>query len=383
MATMYKRTLTLSNYSFFLFGPRGTGKTTCLRNLLPDALWVNLLNNSEYYSLSSDPSAFRKMVLAKESGGWIVIDEVQKMPSILNEVHDILSLHGKKYLFALSGSSARKLKNSETNLLAGRALDKKFFPLTFSELENEFDLDRILQFGSLPAVCNEPSLREDILESYVGTYLKEEIQQEALVENLESFSRFLKVSALMNGNIIEYSSTGRDCGVARKTVERYFQILTDTLISYTLPAWQPRMKVKEYTKPKNYFFDTGVVRALCGRIRSPLHDLEKGLLLETFLLNEIRAANSYLGLGYELSHYRDQSGDSDIIISNGSEFIGLEIKNSSNWKKEFGRSLNMMIKEKKISRAYGVYRGNKELKDDSILVFPVESFLKKLWNKNL
>jgi predicted AAA+ superfamily ATPase len=383
MAKVYKRLLTIPNYSFFLFGPRGTGKTTCLREHLPAALWFNLLTNTDYLPIISDPEFFRKRVLAQESGGWIVVDEVQKAPSVLNEIHDLLSLHGKKYLFALSGSSARKLKNSEANLLAGRALDLRFFPLTSAELASDFHLDTVLQYGSLPAVWNEKDLRAEILEAYVGTYLREEIQQQALVENLEAFSRFLRVAALMNGNVMEYASTGRDCGVARKTVERYFQILADTLICHSVPAWQPRMKVKEYSKPKIYFFDTGVVRSLSGRIRAPLHDLERGLLLETFLINEIKAASSYLGLGYDLSHYRSEAGESDIIISTGSGVVGVEIKSSTNWKRGFGVGLNLMLRNRKIQRAYGVYRGHHELRDNGILVFPVERFLGALWSRRV
>lgn len=229
------------------------GKTTWLREQLPNALWFNLLRDQDYLPLLTEPALLKKAVESQPTGSWVVIDEVQKLPQLLNEVHDLISLHGKGYRFALSGSSARKLRRLNANLLAGRVLDLRFFPLTSKELQNDFDLQRALEFGTLPSVYTDSDNAAGILESYVGTYLREEIQQEALVENLESFGRFLKVAANLNGTTLEISAVSRDVGVVRKTVERYFQTLFDTLICFILPAWRPRLKVRERGRSKFYF----------------------------------------------------------------------------------------------------------------------------------
>jgi len=383
MAIMYCRSLVTPNSSFFLFGPRGTGKTTWLRAALPEALWFNLLLDSDFLPLLGDTRSFRQRVVAAKPGSWIVIDEVQRLPSLLNEVHDLISVHGKTYRFALSGSSARKLRRLNANMLAGRAFDRKFFPLTSAELGTDFELERAITFGTLPAVATDLDDAADILQSYVGTYLREEVQQEALVQSLDSFGRFLKVAALMNGNQLEYSATARDCGVARKTVERYFATLVDTLVAFLLPAWQPKLKIRETNKPKFYFFDAGVVRQIAGKIRTPVHDLERGHLLETYLLHELRAASSYLNLGLELSYYGTGEEEVDIVISQGDFHIGIEIKSSVAWRRENGRALKKLIARKKLAKAIGVYRGDQILKDDTLTVLPVSEFLKRVWSGDL
>ncbi len=383
MANMYTRSALCPNHSFFLFGPRGTGKTTWLRQSIEASLWVNLLLDSEYVSMISDPGLFRRQVLSHSNGGWVVVDEVQRVPGILNEVHDLISLYGDKYKFALSGSSARKLRRMEANLLAGRVLDLKFFPLTSREMSSDFDLVRTLSIGALPGVVTDQTYCHQILDSYVSTYLREEIQQEALVHSLDSFARFLRVAALMNGCQLSTSSLSRDCGVARKTVERYFQTLVDTLIAFQLPAWQPKVKVREVKRPKFYFFDCGVVRALTGRHRQQLHDLEIGLLLETFIISELRAANMYQGVGAEFSYYADKGKESDVIVSCGTTSLGIEIKSSSSWRKEDGKGLNQLLRENRIKRGIGVFRGTKMLRESLVEVYPVEDFLRLLWNGEL
>lgn len=380
---MYQRCLSQPDYSFFLFGPRGTGKTTWLREKFPDCLWFNLLLDSDFLPLLGETEIFRRRVLSQPPGSWVVVDEVQKLPGLLNEVHDLISRHGKKYLFALSGSSARKLKRLNVNLLAGRVLDRRFFPLTSEELGEDFSIEKALSTGSLPVVCQERKYSPDILESYVGTYLREEIQQEALVENLESFGRFLKVAAVLNGSVLQISSVARECGVARKSAERYFQTLVDTLVGFFLPAWQPHVKVRESQRPKFYFFDPGVVRALTSRVRFPLHDLEKGILLETYILHELRASVSYLQNGAELAYYGRRGEEADLIINLGGKIYGIEIKASGFWRREYGKTLRKLLQEKKIVRAIGVYTGEKEIMENGILVLPVDAFLKRLWEQTI
>ena len=193
-----------------------------------------------------------------------------RLPSVLNEVHALIAEHGNNYRFALSGSSARNLKRLDVNLLAGRAINRRFFPLIADELDYHCDPDRVLRLGLLPQIQAETDYAIEALEAYVGNYIREEIQQEALVRNLESFARFLEVAALMNGQIVNVAGIARDAAVARPTVQGYFATLVDTLIGFWLPAWRKRAKAKEVASPKFHLFDPGVARALAGRLREPL-----------------------------------------------------------------------------------------------------------------
>ena len=214
---MITRRYDLPDHSFFLFGPRGTGKTTWLKHVLPDALWFDLLRTQVVLALSRQPESFRQQVEALPRGRWVVIDEVQRMPALLNEVHALIADHGRAYRFALSGSSACKLKRLDVNLLAGRAINRQFFPLTASELGYDVSVNRVLQFGLLPQIHAEIDRAVDVLDAYVATYVREEIQQEALVRNLASFARFLEVAALVNAQVVNVAGIARDAAVARPT----------------------------------------------------------------------------------------------------------------------------------------------------------------------
>lgn len=375
MAAMYTRTLSLPNYSFFLFGPRSTGKTTWLRTEIPNALWFNLLRDAELLPLMGDPTLFRKQLEAY-SGGWVVLDEVQKYPALLNEIHDLMTTYPDRFLFALSGSSARKLRRQGVNLLAGRAIQRQFYPLTRLELGPDFSLARALDVGTLPLIVAKPELSQELLIAYVGTYLKEEIQQEALVEDIGSFHRFLTVAALLNGTTPNISSVSRDVGVARKTVERYFDILIDTLVAFWLPAWKTKARVKEVSRPKFYFFDCGIVRAIRNRLGLPATPEEQGILLETYMLHEIRAYLNLTGSLGELSYW-NAYGESevDIIWRYGETVVGIEIKSSREWRREYGSALKRLHKEGVITKAFGIYGGDRALNDDNVVVFPVLKFL--------
>jgi len=376
---MYKRLLTLPDYSFFLFGPRGTGKTTWLRHKFPGALWKNLLLDDDYLPLVSDRPSLRGEVEALPSGSWVVIDEVQRIPALLNEVHDLLARHGERYKFAMSGSSARKLRRLDVNLLAGRAIERRMFPFTFAELGKDFDLRGALTHGTLPPVIQKQEYAADILTAYVGTYLKEEIRQEALVEDVGSFHRFLKIAGIMNGEVVNVSAVSRDASAARSTVERYFEILVDTLIGFWLPGWQPHLKVRERSSPKFYLFDTGVARALTGRIRDPLSDLEVGKLLETYILHELRAAIWSQNCGGELCYWRSSAGvEVDFIWTGGEKSVAVEVKAAKKWQKGYGRALNELASAGVVRRAYGVYQGKQALKYGDVLVLPCIEFLKRL-----
>jgi len=379
---MYARELALPDRSFFLFGPRGTGKTTWLRTVLPDAHWVNLLVDRVLVRLVRDPERFAQEVEALPAGSWVVVDEVQKLPALLNEVQDLLVKHRQRQRFALTGSSARKLKRGDINLLAGRVINRKFFPLTAAEMGDDFAVEDVLRFGSLPAVVSErggDAARIDLLEAYAENYLTQEIRHEALVKRLDSFTRFLEVAALMNAQVTNVAGIARDAAVARPTVQGYFEILIDTLVGTWLPAWRPRAKVKEVGHPKFYFFDTGAVRALAGRLREPLADPERGHLLETYVLHELRAWVNRSGCGGQLAYWRTPSGSEvDFIWSRAGKAVGIEVKAASRWRRGDGAALKQLREDLHVRRAFGVYLGREALRDGPIDVLPLRQFLLRL-----
>jgi predicted AAA+ superfamily ATPase len=384
MLAMIARQYRLPDHSFFLFGPRGTGKTTWLKHVLPDALWFDLLRTQAVLALSRQPESFRQQVEALPRGRWVVIDEVQRMPTLLNEVHALIADRGSAYRFALSGSSARKLKRLDVNLLAGRAINRQFFPLTASELGYDLAVDRVLRFGLLPQIHTEIDHAIDVLDAYVANYVREEIQQEALVRNFASFARFLEVAALVNAQVVNVAGIARDAAVARPTVQGYFATLEDTLMGCWLPAWRKRAKVKEVASPKFYLFDPGVARALAGRLREPLDGLERGFLLETWVLHELRAAMASRNLGGSLYYWRTPAGtEVDFIWTRGARAVGIEVKAATTWRREYGSALKGLIDQGVLSAGCGVYTGSAELKDGPLRIWPVMRFLKALTAGNI
>jgi predicted AAA+ superfamily ATPase len=384
---MISRRLPVVAKSFFLLGPRGTGKSTWLRSHYPQAKWFNLLKNIELLRLMQDPELFRKEVEILSPGSWVIIDEIQRHPALLNEVHDLLASHPKgHYLFALTGSSARKLKRSGVNLMAGRAVQKKMFSFVSSELGSDFKIETLLKFGSLPEcwLSDTDQDRIEFLESYLDTYLREEIKEEALVRKLEPFSRFLKVASIMNGQQVNLAALARDAGVSRPTAQGYFEVLEDTLIGFWLPSWRPKVKVKEVANSKFYFFDPGVVRALAGKLRETLSETDRGFLLETFLLNEIQAYISYNGIGGNIFYWRTPSGtEIDLIFESATDSkirIGFEFKSSKRWKSEYSRPLAEMIEDGILQKGYGVYLGGTAQLDRGVKIYDLATFLSLLWD---
>lgn len=379
MTIMFTRRQMAPGSSFFLLGPRGTGKSTWLRTAFPQARWYDLLHTEEYVRLLTDPSVFRREIEALTGGGWVVVDEVQRIPPLLNEVHSLIARGGDRWRFALCGSSARKLRRLDVNLLAGRAINRAFFPLSWSELGGRVKVDEILALGLLPAVRNQPGRAIDLLEAYAANYLREEIQQEALVKELGSFARFLKVAGLLNAQVVNLSNVASEAAVARITVQRYFEILVDTLVGFWLPAWQPRLKVRERAAPKFYFFDPGVARAAAGRIRFPLHELEQGPLLETWILHELRAHLACHNLGGELSYYRTGAGlEVDFVWQGPTVRVGIEVKASPRWRPEHGAALKELLARDAIQRAVAVYTGSLPQQDGPVRVLPVQEFCASL-----
>lgn len=381
MLAMYTRLLSLPPRSFLLLGPRGCGKTTWLREKLPKAHWYNLLLDRELLRLMRDPGLFRREIDALPAGSWVVVDEVQKLPALLNEVHDALTTSPKRWRFALTGSSARRLRREDANLLAGRVISRQMYTLTIAELKARPPVDDLLRFGGLPLVRTERVLatRIDLLEAYVETYLTQEIRTEALVRSLESFTRFLEVAALANGQVTNVAGLARDSAVARPTVQGYFEVLTDTLLGAWLPAWRPRAKVKEVQHPKFYLFDCGVVRALSHRLREPLDSTERGHLLETLVFNELRAHIAYSGCGGELSYYRTPSGtEVDFIWVRGKHRIGIEVKAAKQWRPEHGRALRELQEQKVLTASHAIYLGDTPQQEGSVSVRPLHRFLEEL-----
>jgi predicted AAA+ superfamily ATPase len=376
---MYTRRLERPDRSFFLLGPRGTGKTTWLRQVLPSGLWFDLLRTQTFLDLSRQPNLFRQQVEARGPGDWVVVDEVQRLPGLLHEVHAIIAEKGRRYRFALSGSSGRKLRRLDVDLLAGRAINRQFFPLTAAEMGFSVELDQALRVGLLPQIQSDPEYAIDALDAYVSNYFREEIQQEAIVRRLDSFARFLEVVALVNGQVVNVAGVARDAGVARPTVQGYFQALVDTLVGFWLPAWQRRAKVKEVASPKFYLFDPGVTRALAGRSREPLDGLERGFLLETWVLHELRAAMAYQNIAGELYYWRTPAGSEvDFIWRRGARVVGIEVKAAPSWRREFGGPLKSLLAERIVHAGFGVYTGTTELKDGPLRVLPLLTFLRAL-----
>lgn len=332
---MIQRTLKPSAASsFFLFGPRGAGKSTLIQSLpfLKKARVIDLLKPYTEDRYRMNPGLLEKEASALEPGEWLVIDEVQKLPKLLDLVHSLIE--EKKIKFALTGSSARKLKRGSSNLLAGRAFNYHLYPFIQAELGDLFDLDRALEWGSLPKVLSLESAEDKalFLESYVHNYLKEEIQVEQLVRNIDPFRLFLPIAAQMSGQLINYSNIANDTGVSYKTIETYFQILEDTLLGFFLLPFGRSVRKVQKQSPKFYFVDNGIRRALEGRLRSPLIERtsEYGNAFESWFIFECFARNQYLKKGYQFSYLRTKDDvEIDLIIRkpDGEEYL-VEIKST-------------------------------------------------------
>lgn len=326
-------------HSFFLFGPRQTGKSTLLKLFFDPAVTLSydLLRSEEYLRLTSQPQLFRDEVLARDKKfTHVLVDEVQRIPALLNEIHYILENSKSAPYFVLSGSSARKLKRSRANLLAGRAWTFNLYPLTHSELGAKFSLDKALRIGTLPSVYLSQSGTEaaKTLKAYVQTYLKEEIQAEALVRNLGGFLRFLALAADENGNIINFSNIARETGTSYHTVKEYFQILEDTLIGFFLLPYSRALRKRLIKHPKFYFFDTGIVRAIAGKLSVGVipKTYEYGRIFEHFIITEIIRLADYKGKDYKFSFYQSSNNaEVDLIIETPrGEVHAIEIKSSEN-----------------------------------------------------
>ncbi len=323
----YEREIKLQKSgSILLFGPRMVGKTTILERE-PFKKKYNLLHPELELRLRSKPSSLLDEISQLSPGDRVFIDEIQRVPELLNVVQ--IGIDQLRLDFVLSGSSARKLRRGGANLLGGRALDCKLYPLTMHELGSDFDLSQVLQVGTLPKIAIEAQsnleLAFDYLGSYVTTYIKEEIQAEAIVRNVGAFQRFLPIAAHSNAQTIEFANIARESSTPDSTVKEYYQILVDTLIGFFL--WPQDRKERRKVRPKFYFFDQGVARALQGRLGLKISSEERGFLFETWLINELIRINEYLRKRLEFSFWRERNHEIDLLISRGGKPVaGVEIK---------------------------------------------------------
>lgn len=374
----FPRILMPPRASFFLLGPRGTGKSQWIRKHFCSALHLDLLDEALHQSLLGDYSLFPSLISDLKPGSWVVLDEVQRIPSLLNEVHR--HIEERKLRFVLCGSSARKLKTKGVNLLAGRALSLNMHPFLPEELGEEFSIERVLRYGSLPVIWNSETLERSLL-SYVQTYLSKEIQTEALVRNLPGFVRFLPVAALFHGQTLNISNIARDSEVQRTTVHGYFEILEDTLLGYRLPAYSAKLRVKEKRHPKWYWFDSGVVRAIKKQL-DPVSNEEKGSLFEGWVANLFRAYASYRELYDDWFYW--SSGESkrqevDFLLRKGRKWVAIEVKCITKVRNEMVAGLKAVESLPGLQRRILVYLGNLRLKmDGNIEILPLKEFLRVL-----
>ncbi len=313
----------------------------------------------------------------------MVVDEVQKVPALLDEVHRLIE--GHRLRFVLSGSSARKIRRGGANLLAGRAITTSLFALVSAERDFELDIDLALRYGSLPmaVTTDDPA---GYLRTYVETYLDQEIRAEALTRNLGAFSRFLEIAARQNGQVTNASGISRDAGVSRSTVQSHFEILVDTLIGSWLPAWKLKSATKQVQQSKFFFFDPGVARALTGRQAYPPTPEELGPLLETLVLHELRAFLSYTRRAYPVYFWRTYDGaEVDLLLETIDGFVAIEVKSSTRWEKRFNRGLRRLRSELGDTRTicFGVYLGERVALWDDVRVMPVLDFLEQLWDEEI
>jgi len=381
-----RRLLTPPERSFFLFGPRGTGKSTWLRDVLPGAFRVDLLDTSLYYELQREPHRLEALIGRHPENAWVILDEIQKAPALLDEVHRLMS--SRRWRFALCGSSARQLRKAGVNLLAGRALTMTMAPFSAVELAARFDLAAALEYGLLPVVQMDRRYAVGTLRAYVDTYLQEEIRQEGIVRNLPPFLRFLALAGQLNGQAVNGQSLARDAGIGRSTVDAYFAILTDTLLGTFLPAWQPRIKVRERTHPKFHWCDCGVARAAAGLLDDRPDRAWLGFALETYLLHECRVRNAVSGQARGFYYYGlAAGGEIDLIIetrrpqpSLQARVIAVEVKLADKWDRKWERPARELMRSRRVEvqRMIGVYTGTRTYHFDGFDVMPVETFVSDL-----
>jgi len=361
----------LDKKSHFLLGPRQTGKTFLIHRTLKNVRVYDLLDSEIYLALSRNPGRISEELQPQDR--IVVIDEIQRLPELLNEVHRLIETRGIRFL--LTGSSARKLRRGGINLLGGRARTKYLHPLTYKELNGHFDLFLAIERGLIPSIYFSDDPRAD-LQAYAGAYLQQEILAEGATRNIPAFSRFLRVAAFCNATIVNFTNVANDAQVARTTVYEYFEILKDTLILYELPAWRKSKKRKPLASSKYYFFDVGAVAVLQER-KFRAGTPEFGEAFETYLMHELKSYSDYIS-GEQLSYWRSTSGfEVDFIIG---DHTALEVNAKKNLSPNDIKSLRMLAEEGKLKRYICVSMEPRMRKVDNIVILPYREFLESLWN---
>lgn len=373
-----KRIFQAPEQSFFLLGPRGSGKSTWLKATFPDAHVVDLLAEASYQRLLAHPGLFAHELRAVPKGRWVVVDEVQRLPSLLNEVHRLIE--EKQHPFVLCGSSARKLKRAGVNLLAGRALRRSMHPFVPEEVGSKFDLQDTLHYGLLPIVWDSPA-KQETLSAYAQLYLKEEIQAEALVRNLPGFARFLPIAALFHGQTINVANIAREAGVARTTVSGYLDILEETLLCFRLPAFDAKLRVRERKLPKWYWCDPGIVRVMKRTSGIPAPE-ERGALFEGMVAQLLRAYRDYRGLCDTMAYWAPAGRSSievDFILMRGADLIAVEAKSGNTFRENWCKGLRAVTRLKGLQRRIIVYPEGPAMRTkDNIDILPFQQFSEQL-----
>jgi predicted AAA+ superfamily ATPase len=377
-ARLYPRLLKAPGQSFFLFGPRGTGKSTWVRQAFPKARRIDLLEESLYQSYLANVGLFADELRSVTPGSVVCVDEVQRLPQLLNEVHRFIE--ERRLRFILCGSSARKLKREGTNLLAGRALRRVLHPFLPAELGADFDLEPALTHGTLPVIWQAMD-RKEALRAYVQLYLKEEIQAEALVRNLPGFARFLPVAALFHGQTLNVASLARDAETSRTTIIGYLDILEDTLLAFRLPAFEARMRVREKKHPKLYWVDAGIVRAVKRQVGT-LSGEERGPLFEGWVANLLRAYRDYCDLFDDWSYWSPAEAtrtEVDFVLRRGRDHVAVEAKSATRVGFEELRGLRAIAELPRLRRRILVHPGRRtRVTEDGIEIWPVSQLITAL-----
>jgi predicted AAA+ superfamily ATPase len=363
--------------SYFLFGPRGTGKSTFIRQRHGDSLYVDLLDPEAFRLYSASPERLRELILGSPGKNVAIIDEIQKVPSLLPLVHSLIE-EKRGLTFVLTGSSSRKLKRTGADLLAGRAFRCSLHPFMAAELGELFSLDRALRDGLLPIVWASSDPRR-VLETYVALYIREEVQMEGIIRNIGAFSRFIEAMSFSHASVLNLSNVARECGVSRKTVEGYVEILEDLLLAYRLPVFSKRAGRAVAVHPKFYLFDAGVYRSV--RATGPLDRAEEmeGQALEGLVGQHLRAWIGYSHSDHQLSYWRTRGGaEVDFVVYGQDVFYAIEVKNSAVLHPGDLRGLKSFKQEYPECKTLLLYRGKERLMKGDILCMPCEEFLRSL-----
>jgi len=364
-----------SHESLFLWGARQTGKSTLLKQLFPDAIWFDLLLSDVYERLLRNPALMRETVLANTEVPTVIIDEIQRIPELLNEIHWLITNTNAQFI--MSGSSPRKIIRSGANLLGGRALRYELYPLISQEIP-DFDLLRALNHGLLPRHCLAAQPKK-LISAYIGNYLREEIVNEAKIRNVGVFSQFLEAAAFSNGEMVNYTNIASDCGVSAPTIKEYFQILQDTLIGRFVPSYQKKPKRRVILTPKFYFFDIGIVNHLLKRGKIEMGSEIFGNAFEHFIYHEIYAHSSYSGLEYPISYWRTTSQlEVDFVL--GNHEVAIEVKSSNKISERHLNGLKSFSEEYKVKHLVLVCNESLPRLHNNIWILPWQIFLQKLWD---